>query len=95
MFNDSLLYNVSLGKLAKGELASEAEVRQALEQASLSDFVKRQPKGLETVVGERGLRLSGGEKARNRAERRAGNAHFGTLTHHLFCSNVSPSRARC
>ena len=64
LFNDTLLYNVSLGKLAKGELASEEEVAAACEAAQLTDFVKRQPLGLLTTVGERGLRLSGGEKQR-------------------------------
>jgi len=64
LFNDTLRYNVSLGKLARGELASEAEVRKAVDDAQLSSFVERQKEGMDTLVGERGLRLSGGEKQR-------------------------------
>ena len=64
LFNDSLLYNISLGKLARGELATEGEVLSAVNNAQLSTFLEKQPKGLQTVVGERGLRLSGGEKQR-------------------------------
>lgn len=64
LFNDTLEYNISLGKLARGELASEAEVLSAVEAAQLSQFLEKQPKRLATLVGERGLRLSGGEKQR-------------------------------
>lgn len=64
LFNDTLRYNVSLGKLARGELASEAEVMRAVDAAQLTSFLDKQPKRLETLVGERGLRLSGGEKQR-------------------------------
>jgi|APGre2960657444_1045066.scaffolds.fasta_scaffold00243_10 ATP-binding cassette subfamily B protein len=64
LFNDTLRYNVSIGKLARGELASEAEVLAAAHDAQLTDFLSKQPLGLDTVVGERGLRLSGGEKQR-------------------------------
>lgn len=64
LFNDSLRYNIGFGKLAKGELADEWEVEKAAEAAQLTTFVKQQPQGYATVVGERGLRLSGGEKQR-------------------------------
>jgi ATP-binding cassette subfamily B protein len=65
LFNDTLHYNISLGKLARGEtLASEEEVMRAVDAAQLTAFLRKQPKGLQTVVGERGLRLSGGEKQR-------------------------------
>lgn len=64
LFNRSLEYNIALGKLAHGELASQEEVAGAAAAAQLADFVSKQPQGYETVVGERGLRLSGGEKQR-------------------------------
>lgn len=64
LFNDTLAYNIAFGKVATGSLASNEEVEQAAEAAQLADFVKRQAKGYDTVVGERGLRLSGGEKQR-------------------------------
>lgn len=60
LFNDSLLENI---RYADPE-ASTARVELALRQAHLGDFVARLPKGLETMVGERGLKLSGGEKQR-------------------------------
>jgi ATP-binding cassette subfamily B protein len=64
LFNDTLRYNVSLGKLARGELASDEEVASATAAAQLAEFVSKQPHGYDTLVGERGLRLSGGEKQR-------------------------------
>jgi ABC-type transport system involved in Fe-S cluster assembly fused permease/ATPase subunit len=64
LFNDTLGYNVSLGKLCAGELASAEDVRRAVDDAQLTDFLSKQTKGLDTMVGERGLRLSGGEKQR-------------------------------
>lgn len=60
LFNDSLLENL---RYADPE-ASEATVQRALQQAHLADFVARLPQGLQTMVGERGLKLSGGEKQR-------------------------------
>jgi ATP-binding cassette subfamily B protein len=62
--HSTLRYNVSLGKLARGELASDAEVASATAAAQLAEFVSKQPNGYDTLVGERGLRLSGGEKQR-------------------------------
>src|SRR5581483_7056462 len=44
--------------------ASDAEVEEAARQAQIDDFIRRSPKGYETEVGERGLKLSGGEKQR-------------------------------
>ena len=68
LFNDTLRYNIGYGAVARlGGQASEpsqAEVEQAAEAASLTAFIQRQPDGYETKVGERGLRLSGGEKQR-------------------------------
>ncbi len=60
LFNDTLLENL---RYADPGATVEA-VAQALQQAHLSDFVARLPLGLETMVGERGLKLSGGEKQR-------------------------------
>lgn len=60
LFNDTLLANI---RYADPD-ASMATVERALAQAHLADFVKRLPRGLETMVGERGLKLSGGEKQR-------------------------------
>src|SRR5215472_1550434 len=60
LFNDSLEYNIAYGRPS----ASEAEVREAARLARLSDLVTRLPDGFATRVGERGLKLSGGEKQR-------------------------------
>jgi ATP-binding cassette subfamily B protein len=60
LFNDTLFNNVQYGNPA----ASETEVLKAIELAHLADFIESLPDGLATVVGERGLKLSGGEKQR-------------------------------
>ena len=60
LFNDSLEYNIAYGRPS----ASESEVREAARLARLSDLVTRLPDGVATRVGERGLKLSGGEKQR-------------------------------
>jgi ABC-type transport system involved in Fe-S cluster assembly fused permease/ATPase subunit len=60
LFNDTLRANVVYGKPD----ASEAEIIEALERAQLGEFLRRLPDGLDTKVGERGLKLSGGEKQR-------------------------------
>ena len=60
LFNDTIAYNIRYGR----PQASEAEVREAARLAQISDFIERLPKGFETEVGERGLKLSGGEKQR-------------------------------
>jgi len=60
LFHASLRENLLI---ARPE-ASEVELRRAIEQAHLSDFVAALPQGLDTWVGERGLRLSGGERQR-------------------------------
>jgi ATP-binding cassette subfamily B protein len=60
LFNDSLEYNIAYGRPS----ASEGEVREAAHLARLSDLVTRLPDGFATRVGERGLKLSGGEKQR-------------------------------
>ncbi|MGM0450113.1 MAG: ABCB family ABC transporter ATP-binding protein/permease, partial [Pseudomonadota bacterium] len=60
MFNDTLRRNILYGRPD----ASEQDLQRALRMAHLEDFVARLPEGLETRVGERGLKLSGGEKQR-------------------------------
>ncbi len=60
LFNDSLEYNIRYGNPD----ASDDALRQAIKHANLEAFIKSLPNGLETQVGERGLKLSGGEKQR-------------------------------
>jgi len=60
LFNDTLRFNVTYGR----QDATEAEIAEALERAQLTDFITRLPQGLDTKVGERGLKLSGGERQR-------------------------------
>ncbi|MFC5695255.1 ABCB family ABC transporter ATP-binding protein/permease [Pseudomonas sp. GCM10022186] len=60
LFNDSIYYNISYGLPA----ASREEVEAAARAAHIHDFILRLPDGYETQVGERGLKLSGGEKQR-------------------------------
>lgn len=60
LFNESIAYNIRYGRPD----ATEEEVRQAAEMAQISDFIKSLPEGFATEVGERGLKLSGGEKQR-------------------------------
>jgi len=60
LFNASIYQNIKYGDVN----ASEDEVWQAIRMAYLDDFIKQLPDGSETQVGERGLKLSGGEKQR-------------------------------
>ncbi len=60
LFNTSLLENIRYGRPG----ASDAEVAEAIELAHLTHFVRSLPEGHDTLVGERGLKLSGGEKQR-------------------------------
>jgi ATP-binding cassette, subfamily B, heavy metal transporter len=60
LFNDTIRYNIRYGRWD----ASDAEVEEAARQAQIDAFISRTPKGYETEVGERGLKLSGGEKQR-------------------------------
>ncbi|HET9490655.1 MAG TPA: ABC transporter ATP-binding protein [Methylomirabilota bacterium] len=60
LFNDTLRANVLLARPG----ATESELAQALERASLGDLLESLPQGLDTVVGERGLQLSGGQRQR-------------------------------
>ncbi len=60
LFNDSIRYNIGYGRPG----ASQAEIEAAAKAAQVHDFVLRLPDGYDTRVGERGLKLSGGEKQR-------------------------------
>ncbi|GAB0117481.1 ABC transporter ATP-binding protein [Acidisoma sp. 7E03] len=60
LFNDTIRYNIRYGRPD----ASDAEVEEAARLAQLHDFILALPQGYETKVGERGLKLSGGEKQR-------------------------------
>jgi len=60
LFNDTILYNIRYGRMS----ASEEEVRRAAELAQISTFIDTLPDGYRSMVGERGLKLSGGEKQR-------------------------------
>jgi len=60
LFNDTIRYNIRYGRWQ----ASDAEVEGAARLAQIDDFIRMAPKGYDTEVGERGLKLSGGEKQR-------------------------------
>ncbi len=60
LFNDSVAYNIAYGRPG----ASQAEIESAARAARIHDFIASTPKGYQTSVGERGLKLSGGEKQR-------------------------------
>jgi ABC-type transport system involved in Fe-S cluster assembly fused permease/ATPase subunit len=60
LFNDTLYYNIAYGRPD----ARRVEVEAAARAARIHDFIERLPQGYETAVGERGLKLSGGEKQR-------------------------------
>ena len=60
LFNDSVAYNIAYGRPG----ASQAEIEGAARSARIHDFIAATPKGYQTSVGERGLKLSGGEKQR-------------------------------
>jgi ABC-type transport system involved in Fe-S cluster assembly fused permease/ATPase subunit len=60
LFNDTIRYNIRYGRWE----ANDAEVEEAARLAQIDDFIRMSPHGYETEVGERGLKLSGGEKQR-------------------------------
>ncbi|MGR3759697.1 ABCB family ABC transporter ATP-binding protein/permease [Roseobacteraceae bacterium NS-SX3] len=60
LFNDTIRYNIAYGR----EGATQDEIEQAARDAQIHDFIMRLPSGYDTQVGERGLKLSGGEKQR-------------------------------
>jgi len=60
LFNDTILYNIRYGRPG----AADEEIFEAARAAHIHEFIESLPKGYETMVGERGLKLSGGEKQR-------------------------------
>lgn len=60
LFNDTIRYNIGYGRAD----ATRAEIEEAARLASIHDFIMGLPDGYDTAVGERGLKLSGGEKQR-------------------------------
>ncbi|MGI9478028.1 MAG: ABCB family ABC transporter ATP-binding protein/permease [Hyphomicrobiaceae bacterium] len=60
LFNDTIRYNIRYGRIN----ASDAEIEEAARFAQIDDFIQQLPQGYDTMVGERGLKLSGGEKQR-------------------------------
>ena len=60
LFNDTVRYNIAYGRAD----ATEAEIMEAAKAAQIHDFIQSLPEGYDTQVGERGLKLSGGEKQR-------------------------------
>ena len=60
LFNDTVAYNIAYGRPG----STQAEIEEAARAARIHDFIAASPAGYQTVVGERGLKLSGGEKQR-------------------------------
>jgi len=60
LFNDTIAYNIRYGRID----ATEDEVNKAADLAQIGDFIRALPEGFNAMVGERGLKLSGGEKQR-------------------------------
>lgn len=60
LFNDTIAYNIGYGKIG----STQAEIEEAAKIANIHDFIISLPDGYETKVGERGVKLSGGEKQR-------------------------------
>ena len=60
LFNDTVRYNIAYGRPG----AAAQEIEEAARAAHIHDFIQASPKGYDTLVGERGLKLSGGEKQR-------------------------------
>ena len=61
LFNDTLAANIAYGRQAR---ASEAEIMAAAEAAHALEFIREMPQGLQTLVGENGVKLSGGQRQR-------------------------------
>ena len=64
LFNDSIGYNIGYGRAGGIDATSKGEIEAAAKAAYIHDFVRSLPDGYDTTVGERGLKLSGGEKQR-------------------------------
>ena len=64
LFNDTIGYNIGYGRAGGVDAVTQAEIEGAAKAAYIHDFVRGLPDGYDTTVGERGLKLSGGEKQR-------------------------------
>ncbi len=64
LFNDTIGYNIGYGRAGGVDATSQGEIEAAANAAYIHDFVRSLPDGYDTMVGERGLKLSGGEKQR-------------------------------
>lgn len=64
LFNDTIGYNIGYGRAGGSDAATQGEIEAAANAACIHDFVRSLPDGYDTMVGERGLKLSGGEKQR-------------------------------
>jgi ATP-binding cassette subfamily B protein len=60
LFNDTVRYNIAYGRIG----ANESEIKEAARMAQIDSFIRELPLGYDAMVGERGLKLSGGEKQR-------------------------------
>ncbi|HEY3638030.1 MAG TPA: ATP-binding cassette domain-containing protein, partial [Rhizomicrobium sp.] len=60
LFNDTIRYNIAYGRIG----ANEAQIKDAARMAQIDPFIRELPLGYDSMVGERGLKLSGGEKQR-------------------------------
>src|SRR5205807_1624476 len=60
LFNETILYNIAYGKPDAGQ----SEIEAAAKAANAHDFIRRLPQGYDTLIGERGIRISGGERQR-------------------------------
>jgi ATP-binding cassette subfamily B protein len=60
LFNDTILYNIAYGRIGAGD----EEILEAARLAQIDPFIRQLPAGYQSMVGERGLKLSGGEKQR-------------------------------
>ena len=84
LFNDTIRYNIAYGRPE----ASEAEIQGAARAANIHEFILSLPEGYDTQVGERGLKLSGGEK---QARRHRAHAPEGPAD--SCCSTRRPARS--
>ena len=64
LFNDTIYYNIAYGNTGATKEEVTSDLYCAAQNADIHDFVTTLPDGYETIVGERGLKLSGGEKQR-------------------------------
>ena len=73
LIDDTLRKNIAFG-IDDNEI-NEVALMNAIKSAQIEELIKNQPNGLETTVGERGIRLSGGERQRLGIAREIGRAH--------------------